>query len=328
MARIILGMAMPHSGMLVKAPETWLEDGERDRRNDELWYRNRVWTYKTLEAERRSQHLETQMTLEQRQARGRRCRDAIGVMRQIYRKNKPDVAVILGKDQREIFIDTTPSLAVYAGTAIENGPPQRAAFAPERAVTYQGAPDLALHLIASLGRDGFDLVEIRKWPPNVWVKNEPVVPHAYSFVYHQIMEDQPPPSVPIFMNTFYPPTQPSIRRSIAFGRALFAAIAAWDSDKTVAIIGSGGLSHFVCDEELDRFFIDCLGQNDFDRLAEVDERTYQSGTSEVKLYIPVLIAMEQLGFGMNLVDYVPCYRTEAGTGEGMAFFYWCGEARR
>jgi hypothetical protein len=73
----------------------------------------------------------------------------------------------------------------------------------------------------------------------------------------------------------------------------------------------------------DRFFLDCLQRNDFDRLAQVDERTYQSGTSEVKLYVPVLVAMEQLGMGMNLVDYVPCYRTEAGTGEGMGFFYWC-----
>jgi OH-DDVA oxygenase len=25
---------------------------------------------------------------------------------------------------------------------------------------------------------------------------------------------------------------------------------------------------------------------------------------------------------MHLVDYVPCYRTEAGTGQGMAFAYW------
>ena len=37
-----------------------------------------------------------------------------------------------------------------------------------------------------------------------------LLPHAYGFLYHQIMGDRPPPSVPILMNTFYPPTQPSI----------------------------------------------------------------------------------------------------------------------
>lgn len=153
------------------------------------------------------------------------------------------------------------------------------------------------------------------------------MPHAYGFVYHQIMGDDAPPSVPILMNTFYPPTQPSMPRSIAFGKALFAAIERWESEKTVAIIGSGGLTHFVCDEALDKVFLDSFKTCDLDRLAEVDERSYQSGTSEVKLYVPILHAMQQLGYPMTVVDYVPCYRTEAGTGEGMAFFCWKPESR-
>jgi hypothetical protein len=28
---------------------------------------------------------------------------------------------------------------------------------------------------------------------------------------------------------------------------------------------------------------------------------------------------------MTLVDYVPCWRTAAGTGEGMGFMYWNAE---
>ena len=71
-----------------------------------------------------------------------------------------------------------------------------------------------------------------KWPANVWMQGNPIVPHAYGFVYHQIMGDKPPPNVPILMNTFYPPTQPSMKRCIAFGKALQKAIQAWDSDKT------------------------------------------------------------------------------------------------
>ena len=58
MAKIVLGVAVPHSGMLGKPPETWLEDGLRDCRNRELWYRNRVWKYDDLEAERRSEGFE------------------------------------------------------------------------------------------------------------------------------------------------------------------------------------------------------------------------------------------------------------------------------
>jgi seryl-tRNA synthetase len=42
----------------------------------------------------------------------------------------------------------------------------------------------------------------------------------------------------------------------------------------------------------------------------------------VKLYASVLLAMTAIGAPMTLVDYIPCYRTEAGTGEGMGFMYW------
>ena len=33
-------------------------------------------------------------------------------------------------------------------------------------------------------------------------------------------------------------------------------------------------------------------------------------------------AMDHVGFEMTLLDYVPCYRTEAGTGNAMAFATW------
>src|SRR3984957_13469588 len=112
MARVVLGMALPHSGMLSKPPETWLEDGKRDHKNEMLWYHNRRWTYEQLKEERKHGGIEPKLTLEERSARFQRCAVALEVMRRVYRENKPDVAVIIGKDQREIFIDTTPSLAI------------------------------------------------------------------------------------------------------------------------------------------------------------------------------------------------------------------------
>jgi 3-O-methylgallate 3,4-dioxygenase len=32
--------------------------------------------------------------------------------------------------------------------------------------------------------------------------------------------------------------------------------------------------------------------------------------------------MAECGMDMTLVDYVPCYRSEAGTGNAMGFAYW------
>ena len=322
MAEIVFGMAVPHSGMLGKPPETWLDDGERDRKNPALWYRNRVWAYPELENERRNEGFAALLTLEERRARSDRCTRAIAAMRRAYEAAHPDVAVILGKDQKEIFVDLTPSVAVYTGEELYNGPPQRTVYAPEAAVTHRAHPELALHLIESMEKSGFDLVDLLKWPPNTWLKNQPIVPHAFGFVYHQIMSDQPPPNVPVLVNTFYPPTQPSMPRCIQFGKALVEAIKSWDGNQRVALIASGGLTHFVCDETLDRMFIDYLNTANFEGLAQVDDRSYQAGTSEVKLYVPVLLAMADVGAPMTLVDYVPCYRSEAGTGEGMGFMYW------
>jgi 3-O-methylgallate 3,4-dioxygenase len=322
MARIVLGMAVPHSGMLGKSPDTWLEDGERDRKNNGLWFRNQSWTFAELKAHRASENFAPMLALDERRARGGRCTAALDVLRRVYREINPDVAIILAKDQKEMFNDVSPSFAIYTGDTIENGPPQRSVYAPAQPVTYAAHAELAQHLLVSFQRDGFDFAEVLKWSPNTWTQNKPIVPHGFGFIYQQIMAGQPPPSVPIFLNCFYPPNQPSMARSLQFGKSLFEAVKAWDTDKRVAIIASGGLTHFVCDEQLDRRFMRDFSAFDFDDLVSIDNRSYQSGTSEVKLYVPILWAMQQLGCKLELVDYVPCYRTEAGTGEGFAFMYW------
>ena len=53
------------------------------------------------------------------------------------------------------------------------------------------------------------------------------------------------------MNTYYPPNQPNPKRCYDFGRTLRSAIEAWPTKARVAILASGGLSHFVVDEDLD-----------------------------------------------------------------------------
>jgi catalytic LigB subunit of aromatic ring-opening dioxygenase len=328
MAKIVFGMAVPHSGMLGQAPEDWLTNGERDRNNKELWFRNRTWTYPELEAHRGSA-FEQYLTLEERTARAGRCRAALDEMAAAYRRANVDVAIILGKDQKEIFPHLSPSIAIYTGEKVHNGPPQRKVYAPDHHVVHDCHPKLARYLIEEFQAKGFDLADLQQWPENVWMEQQmkqkadyPVVPHAYSFVYHQIMGDQPPPHVPVLMNLFYPPTQPSMARCIEFGRVLRDALLAWPDDVRVAVIASGGLSHFVNDEEFDHDIIEKLASFDYEGLTAVPDGYYQSGTSEIKIYSTVMMALQHTGAQMTLVDYVPCWRTAAGTGEGMGFMYW------
>ena len=52
------------------------------------------------------------------------------------------------------------------------------------------------------------------------------------------------------------------------------------------------------------------------------ENIFKVGTAEIKNWLPVIAAMNAEGRRYHQVDYVPCYRSEAGTGNAMAFVYW------
>jgi hypothetical protein len=88
----------------------------------------------------------------------------------------------------------------------------------------------------------------------------------------------------------------------------------------VGVVASGGLSHFVVDEELDRSVLKGIESNDADILGGIPESKLQSGSSEIKNWIVAAGALTDLRF--DLVDYVPGYRSAGGTGCGMAFARW------
>jgi aromatic ring-opening dioxygenase catalytic subunit (LigB family) len=128
------------------------------------------------------------------------------------------------------------------------------------------------------------------------------------------------PIVPVLLNTYYPPNQPTPKRCYELGLALRQAIEAWPARKRVAIVASGGLSHFFVDEELDRHVLDLLAKKDGEALRMLPPARLESGNSEIRNWIATAGAAEHLP--MHVVDYVPCYRSEAGSGVGMAFAVW------
>ena len=128
--------------------------------------------------------------------------------------------------------------------------------------------------------------------------------------------------VPILVNTFYPPNQPTPKRCYDFGRSIGRAIHAWDSAARVAVIASGGISHFVVDEEWDHKMLNAFRNGDIATLTSEPNIMFRSGTSETKNWIVAAGILEATSLKMELLDYVPCYRTDAGTGSGMAFATW------
>jgi len=124
----------------------------------------------------------------------------------------------------------------------------------------------------------------------------------------------------VLLNTYYPPNQPTPKRCYQLGRAMRQAISAWPTDQRVGIVASGGLSHFVVDETLDRHVLDILARKDAAAIGALPTDQLESGNSEIRNWIAAAGALEHLD--MKLVDYLPYYRSEAGTGLGTAFAVW------
>jgi len=130
------------------------------------------------------------------------------------------------------------------------------------------------------------------------------------------------PNVPVYQNTFFPPNQSTAKRSYRFGQVIKEAIESWPSEKRVAVFASGGMSHFVIDEEFDRKFVGALKSRDKDYLTSIPLKDLQSGTSELKSWISLAGLLEGASAEVHEIDYVPCYRSPAGTGTANGFYWW------
>jgi 3-O-methylgallate 3,4-dioxygenase len=80
------------------------------------------------------------------------------------------------------------------------------------------------------------------------------------------------------------------------------------------------LSHFTVDEELDRLVLDACRRNDGEALSSIPMKKLNSGSSEIRNWITVAGASAHLATDWQ--EYIPCYRSLAGTGCGMAFAVW------
>jgi hypothetical protein len=337
MAKIVLGMATSHGPLLSTPPEQWGERVKADRANPALWFRGTPYKFDALETLRSAEKLEQKSELAERQARYDRCRKALAAMAATFEKVNPDVVVIVGNDQQEVFCDKNmPAFSIYWGESVTNRPPTEAQMAkmppgsslatfahrPEQETHYPCAPDLGRHIIQKMMEKEFDVGTSKTLPSDGLEWSRDSLPHAFGFILRQIMKDKPVPHVPVMINTFYPPNQPTAQRCHRFGLALKDAIESFPKDARVAVIASGGLSHFVVDEELDEKFLAFLKKGDVKGMTTMPETFLQSGTSEFKNWIPVGAIAHDAGLAMDVIDYVPCYRSSAGTGNAMGFVRW------
>jgi hypothetical protein len=330
MAKMVFAAGTSHTPMLLAADETLPRFVETDQKMRHRDKEGRPVTYGDLleRADPRLAHLVAPENLIARQnvarAAARRLRDAVSAA-------ALDALIVFGDDQNESYLeDCRPIFAIYCGDTIRNGNAQHS--------TYSGLPDwyirnraaffepvaprdypvdaaLALHLIETLSEAEFDLAASKA------LRAGEGEGHAMAYVHRHVMDATAPiPIVPVFLNTYFPPNQPSPRRCYKLGQAVRRAIEAYPADVRVGVLASGGLSHFLVDEELDRAILKALADKDPAFLQTLPRSKLQAGSSEILNWIAVAGVAE--GIDLGWFEYVPGYRTPAGTGTGMSFATW------
>ena len=157
--------------------------------------------------------------------------DGFAPAREWLKAEKPDVAVIFyNVHGLNFFLDKMPTFAIGAADQYNNadegwGIPTLPPFKGDAALSWK----VVNHLID----EEFDVVTCQ----------EMLVDHAFTLPLKLFWpEGDGPVTIPVCINTVQFPL-PSAKRCIALGKAVGEAIAAWDSDRKVVMIGSGGLSH-------------------------------------------------------------------------------------
>ena len=340
MAQIVGGIGMSHSSLVVTPePELWLAHDAIDRANPHLRDKaGHAVTYEELERVQGA-HYAQQATAGHLEGQIRQVVDAVARLRADLAALRPDVVITFGDDQEELLShENVPALAVYYGATLTMGTSMRFAsyeavlgdvspmmrgYAMDQRHRFPGHAALGTHLVRSLVEQEFDVTAVSDVPDD----GRTGLGHSFGIMETQLMARPGQiPQIPILVNTYWPPNQMPVARSHDLGRAVRRAVEGFAEDLRVVVIASGGLSHFTTDEELDRRVLAACRDHDGDSLRSIDSATLNGGSSEIRNWIATAGACEDLP--MRWDEYVPVYRTPAGTGIGLAFALWAAEEAR
>ncbi|GAC1320469.1 MAG: hypothetical protein NVSMB2_16410 [Chloroflexota bacterium] len=351
MARIVAGFASSHTPLMSLPGRDWAKRADDDRRNREL-IRPRDGAHVTYDVllESADPRISEQIDDEIFRDKYATIQDNLDSLQACFAEVNPDVVVMFGDDQDELmFDDNYPMISVYWGDTLIHYPrlPHLRPDASEairisasvygtETIEYPVEKNLGLHVIEQLVERDFDVAHSRYLKPEYGGSIGPAtwyldherttkprrqgMAHAFAFPVCRWFDGKRPPMVPITINTCYPPNWISPRRAYALGRAVREAIESWDSSARVAIVTSGGLSHFTVDEEIDQMAITGLTEANGEILSNLPRYKLQSATTEILNWVAAAGAMGDTP--MQLMTYQPSYRSPAGTGCGVAVGRW------
>jgi 3-O-methylgallate 3,4-dioxygenase len=305
MADVVLGIGHSHTPQISVSPEEWPNLGKTEQ------------VSRTI-----PENLDAQLQVDCFREKHARVQGAVKQLGQVLRGADLDAIVIFGDDQHEQFTDENlPAIAIYHGESVEIHARQArpgtnfpTLHLEPTANEYPNASGLATHLIASLAEQEFDVTRSNR------LREGRGIGHAFSFLYQRLWPECSVPIVPVMINTYFPPNQPTPKRCHDLGIAIRNAVGSWNGGQRVGVLASGGLSHIVIDEEIDQQALSALKAKDVAGLHALPRDLLVGGTSEILNWVALDGAVGPLP--MTLIDYIPGYRSRPSTGCAMAFAYW------
>lgn len=226
---------------------------------------------------------------------------ALAQIRAVARERAVDTAVVCSNEHfANFFLENFPQTCV--GLAEEHWAPAEA-WLNIRQRWVPGDAGLANHLVGSLLAQGFEPSTSQALRPD----------HGIMCVYDELFGADDVRLVPVVQNCALPPL-PTLRRCVALGAALRRAVDSFPDDRRVAVIGTGGLSHWIghprvgdIDEAFDRWFLRHLAAGDLEpvlALTDAQLGAAGNGAHEVRSW---LTAAGAAGGPAEVLVYEPVY---------------------
>lgn len=326
MAEIVVGIGTSHSPLLTLPPSEWHNRARADFNNKKLTLADgSTLSYAAL-VERRGEpyaEVSVEQVFEELSARCQRHLDQLALE---IEHAAPDVVMVIGDDQAELYRPgNMPAFAIFCGDEIAThaftslpdwAQPMAKGYAMDKIHRFPGASNFARKITEGLIEQSIDVAIASDVP-------EPEkfgFGHAFGFPITRLYGGKRIPTLPVMLNTYFPPNVPTPGRCLQIGQALRSVIEAVPDPLRVAILASGGLSHFVVEEELDRMIMDNLANPCPDAIGAIPRAALREGSSEILNWIMTAGAVSHLP--LQYEAYEPIRRTPAGTGIGVAFAVW------
>lgn len=202
---------------------------------------------------------------------------------------RPDMLVVVSNEHlQNWFFDNWPALAIAYPETME-GPFER--HLPMPRYQLRGYPAFGRYLVEAALAAHFDPSWSEEFEPD----------HGVMLPLYHLRPQMDLPVTLVLQNCVHPP-MPTLRRCQAFGRLLGEVIARWPQPGRVALIGVGGLSHWIGIQGMgrvnaawDRWFLERLCAGDGEALGAIAPeelaRDAGNGGEEIRNWLAVQAAV-------------------------------------